>query len=168
MLIYLFGLSAAGKNYVGRVLEETFGFTFYDGDLDLTEEMRDAVRTQQPFTEEMRDRYYTVIVERITELRQDNRFLAFGQATFKERHRQQILAAHPDTVFVLISADLSIRMERLQRGNNPVTAEYARFIDQFFEPPQHPVCTIHNSGTRSDVADQCLYLLSDLARTGKT
>lgn len=167
MFLYLFGLSAAGKNYVGRVLQETFGFTFYDGDLDLTDELREAVRKQQPFTEEMRDRYYAVIVQRIAELRRETRFLAFGQATFKERHRRQILAAYPDAVFVLVTADFSLRMERLRRGSNPVTAEYAQRIDQFFEPPQHPCYTIHNSGTRADVAGQCLDLLSELALTGK-
>ena len=34
MFLYLFGLPAAGKNYVGQVLAEEFGYTFYDGDLD--------------------------------------------------------------------------------------------------------------------------------------
>lgn len=168
MLLYLYGLSAAGKNFVGHVLEDSFGFTFYDGDWDLTDELREAVRTKQPFTDDMRDRYYAIIVRRLAELRASNPFLVFGQATFKERHRQQILAAHPDTIFVLITADLSLRMGRLQRGNNPVTADYAQRIDQFFEPPQHPSYTIHNSGTRSDVVRQCLNLLSELARTGKT
>lgn len=167
MILYLFGLPAAGKNFVGHVLQDSFGFTFYDGDWDLTDELREAVRTKQPFTDDMRDRYYAIIVRRLVELREGNRFLVFGQATFKERHRRQILAAHPDTIFVLVTAESSLRMARLQQGNNPVTADYARKIDQFFEPPQHPAYTIHNSGTRSDVAQLCLDLLSELARTGK-
>jgi gluconate kinase len=167
MLIYLYGLAGAGKNYVGGVLEDTFGFTFYDADLDLTDELREAVRTRQPFTDAMRDRYFAVIIRRIGELVPAIPFLAFGQATFKERHRQQILAAYPDTIFVLVTADFALRMERLRRGNNPISADYARQIDRFFEPPQHPTYHIDNSGARADVADQCLALLTDLALTGQ-
>jgi gluconate kinase len=167
MLLYLYGLAAAGKNYVGEVLQESFGFTFYDGDLDLTDELREAVRTQQPFTDAMRDRFYAVVLRRIGELQADIPFLAFGQATFKERHRQQILAAYPEVVFVWVTADFSLRMDRLQDGLNPVTADYAQRIDAFFEPPGHPTYIIDNSGTRADVAAQCLALLSELARTGR-
>ena len=34
VFLYLFGLPAAGKNYVGQVLADAFGYTFYDGDRD--------------------------------------------------------------------------------------------------------------------------------------
>lgn len=167
MLLYLYGLAAAGKNYVGGVLQESFGFTFYDGDIDLTEELREAVRAEQPFTDAMRDRFYAVVIRRMGELRGAIPFLAFGQATFKERHRRQILAAYPEVIFVLVTADFGVRMARLQDGMNPVTADYAQRIDAFFEPPGHPTYTIDNSGTRADVAAQCLALLSELARTGR-
>lgn len=167
MILYLYGLAAAGKNYVGGVLEESFGFTFYDGDLDLTDELREAVRAEQPFTDAMRDRFYAVVVRRIGELREQVPFLAFAQATFKERHRQQILAAYPETVFVLVTADFDVRMARLQDGMNPVTADYAQRIDAFFEAPQHATMVIDNSGSRSAVAGQCLALLSELAHTGR-
>ena len=65
MFLYLFGLPAAGKNYVGQVLADEFGYTFYDGDLDLTDELRDAVRDGRPFTDPMRDRFYDALVLRI-------------------------------------------------------------------------------------------------------
>lgn len=116
MLIYLFGLPAAGKNYVGRVLAEEFGYTFYDGDLDLTPEMRDAVREERPFTAGMRDRYYAILIDRIAELRAGFPDLAFGQATFKEHHRQLVQSAFPDVVFVLVEASAVVRAERLSRG----------------------------------------------------
>ena len=70
MFLYLFGLPAAGKNYVGQVLADEFGYTFYDGDLDLTDELRHAVRDGRPFTDPMRDRFYTALVERIAALRE--------------------------------------------------------------------------------------------------
>ncbi len=160
MLIYLFGLPAAGKNYVGRVLAEVFDFAFYDGDDDLTPEMREAVRTEQPFTDAMRDRYYALLIDRLAELTALQPDLAFCQATFKERHRQQIAAAFPDIVFVLVEADEAVRMARLAQGGNPVTVEYARRIAAFFEAPQHPHFVIRNDGDRADVVSQLDALLA--------
>ncbi len=166
MLIYLFGLPAAGKNYVGEVLAEAFGFTFYDGDHDLTPEMREAVRTQQPFTDPMRDRFYAALIERLAELRREHPFLAFCQATFKERHRRLVLDAYPDVVFVLVEADEAVRMARLAAGGNPVTPEYARRIAAFFEPPRHPHFIVHNNHGRREVVRQLALLLDGLIRDG--
>jgi gluconate kinase len=163
MLIYLFGLPAAGKNYVGQVLADAFGFTFYDGDLDLTPEMRDAVREERPFSDAMRDRFYAALIERIAILREEYTALAFCQATFKERHRRQIAAAFPDVVFVWVVADEATRLARLARGDNPVTVEYARRIAAFFEPPVHPHYIIVNEGGREEVVDQLAELLFELS-----
>jgi gluconate kinase len=159
MLIYLFGLPAAGKNFAGRVLAEEFGYTFYDGDLDLTPEMVDAVREGRPFTEGMRDRFYNLLVSRIAELRAEHPLLAFCQATFKEYHRALIERAFPDIVFLLVEADPAVRMSRLARGGNPVTVEYAQRIDGLFERPRHPHFVITNNDGRQDVARQLAALL---------
>ncbi|MCL4802981.1 MAG: hypothetical protein KJ046_01625 [Anaerolineae bacterium] len=163
MLIYLFGLPAAGKNYVGRVLAEEFGYTFYDGDLDLTPEMRDAVREERPFTAGMRDRYYAILIDRIAELRAGFPDLAFGQATFKEHHRQLVQSAFPDVVFVLVEASAVVRAERLSRGGNPVTVEYARRIDGLFERPRHPHFIITNNDGREEIVRQLAGLLAWLS-----
>lgn len=163
MLIYLFGRAAAGKNFVGRIMAEEFGYFFYDGDQDLTDEMRAAMREGRPFTDGMRDRFYAIVIERIAELRATHPLLAFGQATFKEQHRELIAAAFPDIVFVLVEAELEARMERLARGGNPVSAGYAQMIDAFFEPPRHPHFVIRNDGGRDDVARQLAALLSWLS-----
>lgn len=163
-LIYFFGLPATGKNYVGRVLAEEFGYTFYDGDIDLTSEMRDAVREERPFTEAMRDRFYALLIGRIAGLRSEHAHLAFCQATFKEHHREMIRQAFPDVVFVLIEATPEIRASRLARGGNPVTVDYARRIDALFEPPSHPHFVINNNNGREDVARQLAALLDWFVR----
>ncbi|HOU41452.1 MAG TPA: AAA family ATPase [Promineifilum sp.] len=166
MLLYLFGLPAAGKNYVGQVLADTFGYTFYDGDLDLTEELRDAVRQERPFTDTMRDRFYAVLIERIAALRREYTDLAFGQATFKERHRALVAEAFPDVVFVLVEAAEEVRLARLARGGNPVTVDYARQIAAFFEPPRHAHFVIRNEGGRAEIVAQLERLLATLAVAG--
>jgi gluconate kinase len=173
MLIYLFGLPAAGKNFVGQVLAEAFGFHFHDGDLDLTDELRDAVREQRPFTDEMRDRFYAVLLERIEQLAAAYPDVALGQATFKERHRLQVADRFPGTIFVLVTADEAVRVARLQQGFNPVTVDYARRIASFFEPPTHPHIEIVNNGSREEVIDQlramfAVLALNDIAPAKKT
>lgn len=154
IFLYLFGLPAAGKNYVGGVLADVFRFTFYDGDLDLTPEMRDAVREQRPFTDDMRDRYYDQLIDRISELRAAHDRLAFGQATFKDRHRLKIAASYPDVRFILVEADEAVRISRLASGSSPVTVAYARRIAAFFEPPTHAHFVITNNGGQEEVVAQ--------------
>jgi len=163
LFIYLFGLPAAGKNYVGQLLADEFGYTFYDGDRDLTEEMRVAVREERPFTDAMRDRFYGRLVHRIAQLRRDYANLAFGQATFKERHRALIAAAFPDVVFVLVEASEAVRTARLAAGGNPVTVDYARQIAAFFEPPTHPHYVIRNEGPRLALTAQLEALLAAIS-----
>lgn len=157
--IYLFGLPAAGKNFAGRVLEEEFGYTFYDGDNDLTQEMRDAVRDGRPFTDPMRDRYYALLADRIAVLRDRHPRLAFCQATFKEKHRELMWARYPDVVFVLVEATPAVRVSRLARGGNPVTVDYAQRIDSLFEQPSQPHFVIANNDGREDVVRQLAALL---------
>lgn len=158
--IYLFGLPAAGKNFAGRVMAEEFGYTFYDGDNDLTQEMRDAVRDERPFTDPMRDRFYTLLADRIAVLRAHTPRLAFCQATFKEQHRELMLARFPDVVFVLVEAAPATRMSRLARGGNPVTVDYAQRINYLFESPTHPHFVITNDNGREDIVRQLAALLA--------
>ena len=172
MFIYLYGLPAAGQYYVGQVLAEEFGHTFYDGDRDLTPELRAAVRDQRPCTDPRRDRFYAILIERIAALRRGDACrpitnLAFGQATFKERHRAQIAAAFPDVIFVLVEADEAVRLARLAGGDNPVTVDYARHIAAYFGPPaqllpRYPHFVIRNEGDRAAVVAQLAALLFPL------
>ncbi len=162
MFFYLFGLPAAGKNFVGRVLAEAFDYSFYDGDLDLTPEMLDAMGEERPFTDAMRDRFYRLLVDRIAVLRAAHSRLAFGQATFKERHRAWMHEAFPDVIFVLVEADPAVRRRRLARGGNPVSVRYAERIDKLFEPPRHPHVVIRNNGGRKAVVDQLAAMLAGL------
>jgi gluconate kinase len=159
MLIYLFGLPAAGKNYVGEVLAEEFGFHFHDADCDLTAEMHEAIRLGQSFTEAMRDRFYDVVIERIEELTVTHENVAVAQATFKEKHRNRILERFPQALMVLVEADEAVRIERLQRGNNLITADYARQIAKHYEPPTCDCVVLENNDGREAVVKRLADLL---------
>ena len=55
MLIILFGLSGAGKNFSGEILAEMLGAFFWDADLVVPSRMQKAIKQQKPITQSMRD-----------------------------------------------------------------------------------------------------------------
>jgi gluconate kinase len=160
MLVYLFGLPAAGKNYVGELLAEAFGFFFHDADCDLTADMHEAIRLGQPFTEAMRDRFYDVVIERIEALTAVHANVAVAQATFKEKHRNRILERFPEALMILVEADEAVRVQRLQRGNNLITADYALQIAKLYEPPLCACAVLENNDGPEAVVAQLGELLA--------
>ncbi|NDJ33835.1 MAG: hypothetical protein GYB64_04170, partial [Chloroflexi bacterium] len=68
MLLILFGLPGAGKNYAGRIIAEMVDGHFHDADDDLTSEMRGYIERGEAITAPVRDRYYAVVQDRIEEV----------------------------------------------------------------------------------------------------
>lgn len=153
MLLILFGLPGAGKNYVGRILAEDFGYHFHDGDDDLPTEMRTAIAQGQAATQAMRDAHTENIITHIAGLSADGADIAIAAAFFKERNRLQLLAQYPDARFVLVETTRDLLLERLARRTNHLAdLAYAQKIFALFEPPQaHPYVTLRNVGNRAVV-----------------
>jgi gluconate kinase len=92
VLIIVFGLPGAGKTYVGRILQECFGFFFYDGDNDLPDRMRAAIAAQAPIDDAMRDVFFARIILSIRRLQPEHNRLVVGQTCIKEKYRRQAAA----------------------------------------------------------------------------
>ncbi len=135
-LVFLFGLAGVGKSYVGRVVADRFGYTAYDLDSDLTPAMREAIAAQLPFTEEMRDEFFDVVVHRVTELSAAHSHLVFMQGAYKERHRLKVRQAHPEIQFVWIDAPMEVLRQRLTARADAISPDYASSIMSHFEPPR--------------------------------
>ena len=58
MLLILFGLPEAGKNFVGDILKEEFDFFYYDIDDDIPEELKEVVRQGEIIEEGMRNKFF--------------------------------------------------------------------------------------------------------------
>jgi gluconokinase len=145
MIIVLFGLSGAGKNYIGRVLHEQYGFYFRDGDDDLPPEMRTAIERKEIVTDGMRLQHASNIVERLRLLGQSYPKVALAAGLFKEKHRQYIADHLPDVQFILVTAGPDVIQERLSRRHNHLSdIAYAVKIHAQFEPPQLPHAVIVN------------------------
>lgn len=165
MLIILFGLPASGKNYVGRILAEDFGFCFHDADDNLPKDMREAIVNHQIATDDMRDRHLNAIADSIRVLQAKHEHVAIAGAFFKARNRQWLTAQFPDLIWVLVETTPELQHNRLvRRQNHLADAAYAAKIFSQFEPPQHPHFTLHNTEGREAVVGQVKPLIMEQHR----
>ena len=145
-LLVIFGLPGTGKTYVGKVFEKYFDYYFYDGDNDLTDEMKAAIKTQKVFTDEMRDAFFKVLISKIQDLGSRIQNLVVAQTFIKEKYRMALIDKIPDTKFVLVETDSLIREKRLsQRKETPLKMEYARKMVTNFEKPKSDYLKIINN-----------------------
>lgn len=135
MIFILFGIPGVGKNYVGRILSEQYGFHFYDADLDLTPDMRECIRLGQLYTDEMRDRFFEIVVHKIQQLQSKHSNIVVAQALAKERNREQILGHFPESQFFWIQAQRDLIYQRLVKRSDWVSIEYADKISYAFDLP---------------------------------
>src|SRR3989338_873499 len=146
MMLILFGLPGAGKTYIGKLLEKEFGFFFYDGDSALTEEMKIAIKTKTPFTNNMRNMYFERLIKKIQTLTKKQKKLVVSQTFIKDRYRKNLLEKVPYALFFLIDTNTPLREERLKkRTDYPLDLSYTRRMVENFESPSVPHVIIDNS-----------------------
>lgn len=135
-LIILFGLPGTGKTYVGKVFKKYFDYYFYEGDNDLTEEMKVAIKTKIVFTDRMRNVFFKILINKIRDLSTQHKKLVIAQTFIKEKYRLDLLKKIPKTKFILIETKKEIREKRLQkRVDYPLDLKYARKIETNFDKP---------------------------------
>ena len=136
LLIILFGLQGTGKTFVGKIFEKYFNYYFYDGDRDLTDEMKEAIKVQRVFTDQMRDVFFEKLINKIQNLKSKYQNLVVSQTFIKERYRVNFINKIPEAKFVLIETKKSIREKRLmERSDFPLDLEYARKMELNFDKP---------------------------------
>ncbi len=132
--VILFGLPGTGKTFVGKIFEKYFNYYFYDGDNDLTPEMKVAIKTKTVFTDQMRDVFFEILINKIKALSKEHAKLVVSQTFIKEKYRISLLKKIPDTKFILIETKREIREKRLmERADYPLDLEYARKMEKNFE-----------------------------------
>lgn len=134
MLLIVFGLPAAGKTYVGKLIKDEFGFYFYDGDNDLTDEMKQALKEKKLFNDSMRDVFFKNLINKVSRLHKTKKNLAVAQTFIKEKYRNQLLKAIPDAKFILVQTKTALREKRLLERND-LDQDYAKKMIELFEKP---------------------------------
>jgi gluconokinase len=156
MLIILFGLSGSGKNFVAEILEQHFGFEFFDADRIMPIEMRDCVAQKKMFTQEMRDLFTNIIKDKITELENSGaaKKLVVTQALYKEKNRLELQKAFLYAQFIHVQADIEKIQARLQKSKSNVDPDYAMKISANFEFPQLAHIALINNTNKADVISE--------------
>lgn len=143
--IILFGYPGTGKTYVGKIFEKYFEYYFYEGDLDLTPKMHQYVKEKKVFTDEMRDEFFEILIDKIEDLSVKHEKLVVAQTFIKEKYRLKLLAKIPKTKFILIETNEPIREKRLGlRKEYPLNLEYAQKMVVNFEMPKIKHLIINN------------------------
>jgi len=155
-LIILFGLPGTGKTYVGKVFEKYFDYYFYDGDNDLTHEMKEAIKTKTVFTDQMRDVFFEILISKIKSLANKHKKLVVAQTFIKEKYRLALLKKIPEAKFILIETKKSIREKRLiKRTDYPLDLEYTRkMVANFDKPIINHLIIINNEDGEESIGKQ--------------
>lgn len=150
-ILILFGPTGAGKTFIGRLLVKEFGWYFYDGDNDLTGEMKQALNSRQIITDRMRQKFISRLINSTVKLAKKHKNLAVAQTFIKDKYRQRLLKKLPSAQFILIQTAPPIRHRRRQkRADWPWDETYVRKMDRLFEAPKVPYRVITNDATGPD------------------
>ncbi len=145
-LFVFFGLPGAGKTFCAKVAEKYFSYQLYDGDTDLTQEMLKAIHAQATISDDMRDVFFENLTESAKDLLKRYEKIIIHQTFIKEKYREQFLKTIPQTQFVLIDSDFTIRERRLkERKDFPIDEDYARKMADIFDTPKIKHLTLHNN-----------------------
>lgn len=159
MIIILFGLAGAGKNFVGNILAKEFGFYFLDADELLTSEMIDSTANHKPFTQPMRDQHTQIIIQKIKKLALSYENIAIAKALYKEKNRQQVIAALPEAMLIQIDSDPDIISKRVGTRHHLIDKSYAKLISKEFEKPEITHKTIINNSGKQAIMQQLKEIL---------
>jgi len=151
---FLFGLSGAGKSYVGDVISQYTGWPVYHADIDLTAEMRLALTEARPFTDTMRDAYFSQVLEHIKNRQHADLPLIVTQGAYKRRHRDFLKVHLAGLSYIWVDAPLELIISRLEHRGQGIRVASAAALFKDFEPPLDGCFRLINDGDKSRILAQ--------------
>jgi shikimate kinase len=161
-LIVLFGKTGAGKNYVGNIIAREYNYYFYDGDRDLTDKMKKTLEMKCFFSDDMREEFNNVLIEKINDLLQNHSKIVFSQAFFKKRYREKIVDEFDFAKFIKIETEKLILEKRILKRNNLITLNYSKNMNKLFEEPDSNDLVIKNNSNQSEIIVQLKNIIPNL------
>jgi gluconokinase len=153
-ILFFFGLAGAGKSYVGNLVGSLAGWTVYDADEDISDEMRCALANQQPFTESMRAEYFPRIAKKICLLHQQYGRLVVTQGVYKQQYRHELIDLIPAMEMLCVSSSTEILQQRLMLRSQGISLDSAYALIADFEIPAPDIRMIHNDGDDDNIVQQ--------------
>lgn len=145
VLIFLFGLTGAGKSQMAGIIRDMYEFHLHEGDDDFTDALKENICTGKVSTLEERDEFNRGIIDAVKGLQQTHQRLVVAQMFPLNRHRAWLRANFPEAIFVLVQTPIDLIDDRLEiRRGHVVDKEYAQRIRSSFEEPDFPCIIINN------------------------
>ncbi len=163
MQIYVaFGLPGSGKTFIGKIFQKNFDYYFFDGDQDLSDEMKQAIQKRAVVTNDMRNAFFRALIKSVKEIALKYDKIIIAQTFIKEKHRNQFLSEFPDAKFILVKTTMVIQESRLiKRGSNSLNLEYLKKMYLNFDKPQIDYKVINNNTEgKESVKEQIQKLLN--------
>lgn len=162
-VLFLFGKSGAGKSYVGEIIGQILGWQVYDADDDITVEMQTALKEKRPFTNEMRDQYFPIVVDNILSRLKLDKHLIVTQGVYKEKHRRYLKSSIPNLELVFIDSSEDSIGGRLVSRQKGIDNESANALANDFEFPKKGTKVITNNGGKKEILEQFFQLFPYIA-----
>jgi gluconokinase len=153
-VIFLFGLSGAGKSYVGDIIGSHEDWFVYHADDDLTEAMRHVITSKKAFTEEMRDEFFFRIAEKVKYYLTLYPRVVVTQGAYKKKHRQFLRQKINDIEMICVTASDSLIHKRLEDRIDGISNESAEAIKHIFEEPEDTVKVLFNWEGQTSIIEQ--------------
>ncbi|RNC77348.1 gluconokinase [Piscirickettsia salmonis] len=154
MLIILYGPPGVGKSYICQWLAKRYAFYCYDADTHLTQQMRQCINNRQPFSQMMRDAFFTQVIRHIQRYLKQYHAVVMAQAISQKKNREQLRRAFPDARFVHINTSAQLQLERLESRGDWVTADWVDKLIAVQEPANTEHDHINNNHDTSHLEQQ--------------
>ena len=133
MIIYLYGLPAVGKNYIGKLISEKYNYYFKDGDDYLPTNMKNKLKNKIHFTlNEVRE-YHYIIARKLKELSYCYNNIVISQASLFKEFRNIIRKENNSVVFVNIVSEMKTILKRIESRKGYVTKDYAIHLKKYLQ-----------------------------------
>lgn len=153
-VLFLFGLSGAGKSWVGDLISAHTGWPVYHADADITEQMRQALAEARPFTDNMRDDYFARLPGYIASHRLTGLPLIVTQGAYKRKHRDWLGRQVGGLLPIWVDAPPDLIIQRLEQRGQGIRAASAAALFSDFEAPPAGSRRIVNDGDKNRVLQQ--------------
>ena len=154
LVLFLFGESGVGKNYVGDVIANYNNWHVYHADQDITDEMKLALKEQRPFSDEMRDNYFALLVNKINELTKLHPQLVVTQGAYKRKHREFLQTHIANLSLVQVICSEHLLAQRIAQRTSGINVKSAQALKNDFQAAQAGELVLTNNDGADSIIEQ--------------
>lgn len=146
IILILFGPPGVGKNYIGKLFQDHFGFKFFDADSLFTNQMKNFLKAGKFPTKEMFNIYNNNGINHVNTLVKTYQKIVASFTLFYEKDRQSVKKKIPGSTMVYIYAPKELVANRIRYRVEISALELALKVFDYFEPIKTSHLKIDNSG----------------------